>query len=415
MKYILIGAGSRGMTYAQWAVRHNIEIAAVAELRSDRLKDAAQKLNVPEDMCFSDGADLLKLGKIADAAIIATMDRDHYGHVMQALDCGYDILLEKPISPDAKECIEIEEKANALGLNITVCHVLRYNNFFGTIKDILETGDLGKIVAIKHSENIGNYHMAHSFVRGNWRNDTLSSPIIMQKSCHDLDILLWLTGSHCTKVAAFGGLNYFRPENAPEGAADRCLDCPKARNCRFDAKTVYTSTLGGWPTDVVCLEQTEEALLEALKTSPYGRCVYRCDNNVCDHMSIIMEFENGVTATFSLTAQTSACHRNIHIMCEDGEIIGDGENRQILVRRHVTSPSFTFDERIINVRTNGSGHGGGDAGIMEDFSASIGNAAADSRSSISKSVESHLMACAIEQSRLTGKVVDMAEYRKSLT
>lgn len=414
MKYILIGAGSRGMTYAQWAVSHGIEIAAIAELRSDRLQDAARRLNVPESMCFSDGGELLKLGKIADAAIIATMDRDHYSHVMQALDCGYDILLEKPISPDARECLEIEEKATVLGRSVTVCHVLRYNNFFGTLKSIIDSGDLGKIVAIKHSENIGNYHMAHSFVRGNWRNDTLSSPIIMQKSCHDLDILLWLTGSHCTKVAAFGGLNYFKESNAPKGSAARCLDCPVAAECRFDAKRVYTSTLGGWPTDVVCLEQTEEALLETLKTSPYGRCVYRCDNNVCDHMSIIMEFENGVTATFSLTAQTSACHRNIHIMCEDGEIIGSGETKQILVRRHVASPADTFEERVINLRTNGSGHGGGDDGIMEDFSASVGNTASESRSSISKSVESHLMACAIEEARLTGKVVDMKEFRKSL-
>ena len=414
MKYILIGAGSRGMIYAQWAVNHNIQIAAIAELRPDRLKDAAKRLNVPEEMCFLDGAELLKLGKIADAAIICTMDRDHYGHVMQALDCGYDILLEKPISPDPRECIEIEEKANALGRSITVCHVLRYTNFFGTLKEIIDSGELGKVVAIKHSENIGNYHMAHSFVRGNWRNDTLSSPIIMQKSCHDLDILLWLTGSHCTKVAAFGSLSYFKECNAPMGSAARCLDCPVAESCRFDARKVYIPTLGGWPADIVCLEQTEEALLEALKTSPYGRCVYRCDNNVCDHMSIIMEFENGVTATFSLTAQTSACHRNIHIMCEDGEIFGVEEHRQIIVRRHVASPADSFDERVYNLRTNGSGHGGGDAGIMEDFSASVGNTAADSRSSISKSVESHLMACAIEEARLTGKVVDMAEFRKSV-
>ena len=414
MKYILIGAGSRGMIYAQWAVNHNIQIAAIAELRPDRLKDAAKKLNVPEEMCFLDGAELLKLGKIADAAIICTMDRDHYGHVMQALDCGYDILLEKPISPDPRECIEIEEKANALGRSITVCHVLRYTNFFGTLKEIIDSGELGKVVAIKHSENIGNYHMAHSFVRGNWRNDTLSSPIIMQKSCHDLDILLWLTGSHCTKVAAFGSLSYFKERNAPTGSAARCLECPVAESCRFDARKVYIPTLGGWPADIVCLEQTEEALLEALKTSPYGRCVYRCDNNVCDHMSIIMEFENGVTATFSLTAQTSACHRNIHIMCEDGEIFGVEEHRQIIVRRHVASPADSFDERVYNLRTNGSGHGGGDAGIMEDFSASVGNTAADSRSSISKSVESHLMACAIEESRLTGKVVDMSEFRKSV-
>ena len=414
MKYILIGAGNRGMTYGQWATDHGIEIAAIAELRPDRRKAAAVRLNVPEQMCFADAAQLLGLGKIADAAIIATMDRDHYAHVMQALDCGYDILLEKPISPDPKECLEIEEKANKLGLSITVCHVLRYTNFFCSIKEIIDSGKLGKITAIKHSENIGNFHMAHSFVRGNWRNDRLSSPIIMQKSCHDLDILLWLVDSHCTKVAAFGGLSYFKEENAPAGSAERCLNCPVAETCRFDAKKAYTPCLGGWPTEVVCLEQTEEALLEALKTSPYGRCVYRCDNNVCDHMSIIMEFENGVTATFSLTAQTSACHRNIHIMCEHGEILADDGLRQIVVRHHVASQADTFAEEVINVRTNGSGHGGGDAGIMEDFAASITGSDAQTRSSISKSVESHLMACAIEKARLTGAVVDMAEFRSLL-
>ena len=414
MKYILIGAGSRGHTYGSWAHNHGIEIAAIAEIRPDRLASAAKEWSVPEDRCFTDVNDLFALGKIADAAIIATMDRDHYGHVMAALDCGYDILLEKPISPSAKECLEIEEKANALGRKITVCHVLRYTNFFGTIKDILDSGELGKVVAIKHSENIGNFHMAHSFVRGNWRNDTLSSPIIMQKSCHDLDILLWLIGEKCTKVAAFGGLRYFNEAHAPEGSAARCLDCPVAEFCRFDALKCYLPVLGGWPTDVVCLEQTEDALMEALKTGPYGRCVYRCDNNVCDHMSIIMEFEGGATATFSLTAQTSACHRNIHIMCEDGEIIADDGQRQIVVQHFVSSQADSFIERTINVRTNGSGHGGGDAGIMEDFAASITERTSDSRSSISRSVESHLMACAIEESRLTGKVVDMEEFRKTL-
>ncbi len=414
MKFVLIGAGSRGMTYALWAKQHGMEIAAIAEKRPDRLNSAGDRLGVPEAMRFSDAAPLFAQGKIADAAIIATMDRDHYGHVMQALDCGYDILLEKPISPVPRECIAIEEKANALGRKITVCHVLRYTNFFMQIKEILDSGELGKVVAIKHSENIGSFHMAHSFVRGNWRNDQLSSPIILQKSCHDLDILLWLTGAHCTKVSAFGSLSYFRESNAPAGSSDRCLSCAVADSCRFDARKAYLPVLGQWPADVVCLEQTEEALMEALKTGPYGRCVYRCDNNVCDHMSILMEFDNGVTATFSLTAQTSACHRNIHIMCEDGEILADDGERRIVVTHHVSSQADTFTERVINVRTNGSGHGGGDAGIMEDFTAVL-SGEKESRSSISRSVESHLMAFAIEQARLTGNVVDMAEYRKSLT
>jgi len=413
MKYILIGAGSRGMTYGTWAVQNGIEIAAIAEIRPDRLNNAAKVLNVSKTMCFSHPDPLFALGKIADAAIIATMDRDHYGHVMDALRCGYDILLEKPISPDPAECLAIETAAKNLGRTITVCHVLRYTAFFSKLKEIIDSGEIGKIISIQHAENIGNFHMAHSFVRGNWRNDSLSSPIILQKSCHDLDILLWLTGAHCKKVAAFGSLTCFREENAPAGSTNRCLTCPVAKDCRFDAWQAYQPVLGRWPADVVCLEQSEDALRQALETGPYGRCVYRCDNNVCDHMSIIMEFEDGITATFSLSAHSSQVHRTIHIMGEHGEINADGLDGRITVTPFVRNQAQDMVSRTIYVKNDDGGHGGGDNGIMEDFTASL-ICAGDSRSSISRSVESHLMAFAIEQSRLTGKTVNMEEYRNSL-
>lgn len=414
MKFVLIGAGSRGMTYGSWCRDHGYDIAAIAELRPDRLAAAADRLGVPKAMCFTDTPQLFSLGKIADAAIIATMDRDHYGHVMQALDLGYDILLEKPISPDSTECVEIEEKANTLGRKITVCHVLRYTPFFSKLKEILDSGELGKIVAIRHEENIGNFHMAHSFVRGNWRNDQLSSPIIMQKSCHDLDILLWLTGAHCTKVAAFGSLDYFTGVNAPENSTDRCLSCPAAANCRFDAWKAYLPVLGSWPANVVCLEPSEEALRTALETGPYGRCVYRCDNNVCDHMSVIMAFDSGATATFSLTAQSSAVHRSIHIMCQDGEIEADTLDNKITLRRFQPNQITPPQEQVIHPKSGDSGHGGGDSGVIQDFIQSLQSPSHQSRSSISRSVESHLMACAIEQSRLSGQVVDMQQFRSQL-
>ena len=413
MKYILIGAGSRGTIYSRLAHNRGVTIAAIAEKRADRLHALADQLNVPKKMRFATAEEMLSREKMADAALICSQDRDHFGHVMLALEKGYDVLLEKPISPDPKECITIEQTANRLGRKVTVCHVLRYTPFWGTIKDVLDSGEIGKVVAIKHSENIGNFHMAHSFVRGNWGNSAASAPIILAKSCHDLDMLLWLTGAHCTSVSAFGRLTYFKEANAPAGSADRCFTCQAAKDCRYEAWKMYRPVLGQWPADIVCLEQTEKALAEALKTGPYGRCVYRCDNDVCDHMSIILDFDSGVTATFSLTAQTSACHRNIHIMCEDGEIIADDEHNQVLVKKHISSQADTFEERVINVRTNGSGHGGGDWGILNDFTESLLSGNADSRSSISRSTESHLMAFAIEQSRLTGKTVDMQQFKAS--
>lgn len=413
MKYVLIGAGSRGMIYGSWAVKHGIEIAAVAELRPDRLQHAGEQLNVAENMRFACADELFAQGKLGDAAIVATQDQDHFGHVMQALDLGYDILLEKPISPSPRECLLIEEKAKALGRKVTVCHVLRYTNFFGKVKEILDSGELGKIVSIKHSENIGNYHMAHSFVRGNWRREDESSCIILAKSCHDLDLLLWYTDAHCTKVASFGSLSYFKESNAPAGSAARCLDCPVAENCRYDARKAYLPVLGSWPADVVCLEQTEEAMLEALKTSPYGRCVYRCDNDVCDHMSTIFEFDDGVTATFSLTAQTNRIHRNMHIMCEDGELIADDGLGTITVNHFSSNGATTYETRTIKVVNGPSGHGGGDAGVISEFTDSL-LGKAETRSTISRSVESHLMACAAEESRKTGKVVVLEDYRKEI-
>ena len=410
MTLALIGAGQRGMIYAEYAYfKKGAQIAAIVEPHEERRKIAAEKFRVPEEFCFTCVEDFFAKGKLADALILASMDKDHYEQTMAALDCGYDILLEKPVSPDPTECLKIAKKAKELDKKIVVCHVLRYTNFFGKIKEIVDSGTLGKVIAINHSENVGNFHIAHSFVRGNWRRKDQSSPIIMQKSCHDMDILAWIVGSEAKKVASFGSLRHFKEENAPEGSAARCLDCKAADRCQYHAVKAYMPVRGGWPATLLGPDQSEEGIMKALETSPYGRCVYRCDNDVCDHMSMAMEFENGVTATFSLTAQTNSVHRHIHIMCEHGEIEGDGVRQQITVRRFAPNGCETFEERTIHIRTNGSGHGGGDAGIMEEFTNG-----GQSLTSISNSVESHLMAGAMEEARLTGRVVDLAEYRKSI-
>ena len=409
MNLILIGAGQRGMIYARYACQQGHPIVAVAEPDEARREAARTLLHIPKENCFRTAEDLLRLPRMGDAAIIATMDRDHYSQAVTAMRLGYDLLMEKPISPDPAETLSIADTAAELGRRVVICHVLRYSPFFRKLREILNTGELGKIISIEHTENVGNYHIAHSFVRGNWRNEKLSSPILLQKSCHDLDLLLWLTGQSVRRIFSAGSLSFFRPENAPEGSTERCLDCPAAGNCRFDARKVYLPVTGDWPARVLTADQTEAGILEALRTGPYGRCVFRCDNDVCDHQSVAMEFEDGATAVFTLCGMTDRMHRTIHIMCEHGEILGDDDPGEILISRFRSSMTEnSVQERILIGQVQGD-HSGGDIALMDAFLAGPETGKV-LLSDITRSVESHLLAFAAEDSRHTGQAMEMAAW-----
>ena len=413
MKFVLIGAGQRGMIYAKYAAEKGHVIAAVAECDEARRRIAGETFGIPEACRFPSGKELLAEPKLGDAAIIATMDRDHYREAIPAMEKGYHLLLEKPISPDPAETLEIEKAAERTGRQVTVCHVLRYSPFFRELKKAAGGGKIGKVLTIQHNENIGNFHIAHSFVRGNWRRSDLTSPLIMQKSCHDMDLLVWLAGSGCESIASFGDLTYFREENAPEGSAERCCDCMLKDSCRFSAYLCYLPVTGSWPAAVLTEDQTEEGLREAIRTGPYGRCVYRCDNNVCDHQVCILRFTNGVTATFNLSGFTNQMARTIKIMGEDGEIRASETDNEIEIIRFASNGITAPEREIIHPEVIESGHSGGDSGIVEDFLAILEGKLSESSTDIHESVESHMMACAAEEARISGSVIRIADFRKA--
>ncbi|SHO48392.1 Gfo/Idh/MocA family protein [Anaerocolumna xylanovorans] len=415
MNIALVGAGQRGMIYSEYVYNtKKADIVAVVEPEDNRRAAAAEKFGIPSGMQFKKIEDFYQKGRIADAVIIASMDQDHYEQVMSALELGYDILLEKPISPNPKECLKIQDKANQKGCKVIVCHVLRYTNFFAAIKEVIDSGELGKVITIQHNENVGNYHIAHSFVRGNWRRSDLSSSLIMQKSCHDMDILAWMVGSEAKKITSFGSLKYFKEENAPEGSSDRCLTCKAAKNCRFDARKVYLPVIGSWPAVVLTQDQTEEGINKALAEGPYGRCVYRCDNDVCDNQVALIEFKNNATVSFNLSGFTNKISRTIKVMCENGEIRGDDSLNQIEVTKFASNAIDAFEQRIIHTGLTQGGHGGGDVALMEDFIYQLSADSNNSRSSITQSVESHIMAYAAEQSRITGEIIDVDVLKSQL-
>ena len=414
----IAGCGSRGLdTYAACQSRFpdKMKIVAAADTRPEKLAQMKAVCGLQDAQCYESAEEMLAAGKLADVMFICTQDQQHHQHAMAALNLGYHLLLEKPISESAEKCLDIERLANEKHLRVIVCHVLRYTVFYQKIKELIDCGTVGEVVSVQASEQVGYWHQAHSFVRGNWCVQEKSAPMILAKCCHDMDILLWLTGKHCRKVSSFGSLRHFRKEYAPQGAAARCTeDCPAAETCPYNAVRFYMGRLKagnlGWPINILTTQHDEAGVMKALREGPYGRCVYRCDNDVVDHQVVNLQLEDGVTVNFSMCGFSKYNHRSIRIMGTHGEIVADTNDHLI----HVMP--FVGEESVIDVTTltqDFSGHAGGDARMLEEFmDVLLGNSQGSaSLSEISRSVESHLVALAAEASRINGgAMVDMEAF-----
>ncbi|HEX7064128.1 MAG TPA: Gfo/Idh/MocA family oxidoreductase [Bacillales bacterium] len=413
IKAALIGAGSRGMdAYASYALKnpYDINFIAVAEPNEERRKKFSQYHGISGEMAFSSWEELLEKPKLCEALLICTQDRQHFEPAMKALQKGYKILLEKPMSPHPLETLRMAEEAERLGSTMMICHGMRYSTYFSTLKTLIDNEAIGKVTSIQWNENVGFWHHAHSFVRGNWRNSNESSPMILQKSCHDMDMLQWLVNGNCVKVSSFGDLTYFKEENAPEGSTNRCTDgCKIEHECPFSAIKMYLNEKDEWPANVVSMEPTLEARMKALKEGPYGRCVYRCDNNVVDHQVVNLLFDNEVTVAFTMSAFTNEVSRTFKIMGTTGEIRGDHFKNEIEIK-HFSGKRETIIPEIVE-----GGHDGADTLIMRDFVELVeNNQVGKMKTSGMESAKSHLIAFASEESRLTGKTIEMGNYINQL-
>lgn len=424
IKVALAGLGSRGKdTYAPTAklFPEKMEIVAIADIDPEKVEEVAREYNIPKEMCFSSAEELIAGEKLADAMFITTQDRQHVGQAIPALKKGYHLLLEKPISPDLEECREIVQVAQACKKHVIVCHVLRYTPIYSKLKEVLDSGVAGEIVSVMSIENVGYWHQAHSFVRGNWRDSKTTSPMILQKCCHDMDLLLWLTGKTCESVSSFGGTYLFKKECAPEGAARRCLDgCQAKERCPYDAEKIYIQhhKIGAqkgckeWPLDVLTLHPDVESVTKAIKTGPYGRCVYYCDNNVVDHQVVNLKMTDGSTISHTMCAFTATGSRYTKFMGTLGEVIADMTENTIRITEFGKEETEVID--ISKFASDFSGHGGGDNRMVEEFLDMLGNGAGPTirTTAVEKSIESHYCSIGAEESRLAGgKVIMLDNYR----
>ena len=403
----IAGCGSRGQdTYTRilLTMPDQAVVVAAADLDPDKLAGMRRLTGIPESACYPSAEAMLQEPKLADVMFICTPDDCHYAHAKAALLRGYDLLLEKPIAPMAEQCTELDTIAREQGRRVAVCHVLRYTPFYQKIHALLEEGCVGQIMSIQALEQVCYWHQAHSFVRGNWHSEEESSCMILAKCCHDMDILLWLTGRHCERVSSFGSLGLFRKDQAPEGSAQRCIDCT-LKDCPYNAVRFYTERFreGGdaWPQNVVAFEPTEEKIMQALRDGPYGRCVYHCDNDVVDHQAVNLLLEGGITVNFTMTAFTAHGGRMLRIGGTMGELVCDMKANTIRVMR------YGHEDELIDVSTladDFSGHGGGDARMVHEFVQYLRGeiAMSPTLTSLNRSVESHLVALAAEESRKAG-------------
>lgn len=427
---VILGYGDRSSRYAEYAKQkpEELKIVGVIDTNPLKVRQCQEEYGLEENQLFYSLDEFLKAKVQCDVVINGTMDQLHYQTTMPLLERGYDILLEKPITGNYKELLEIEQKAKEKGCKVVVCHVLRYTPYYSTIKKIIDSGRIGAVKSMQLNEHVWFGHFVNAYVRGKWRNEKeCGSGFLLAKCCHDTDLMCWLNNStHPTFVHSFGSKSFFVEENAPLGATQYCYECPHRGNCMFDAEPFeiekdyipfYTWAGINKPLDEITLEEKREFL----KQDVYGQCVYKTDMDIVDRQCVSVEFANGSIGTLNMIGASTVAGRHIHVICEYGEILGYVEENKIRVyvfdKDKLESKEELIDLNDLydfsDVDNAVGGHYGGDYAIMADLVRFInGEETSVSTTVIEDSVNSHLICYAAEKSRKEKAVIDLQrEYR----
>ena len=422
---VLVGAGNRADVYASVALKQPEKLKVVGIVDPDPIRRELMrnKYNVPYENCFDDVLEFTKKDKFADAVINGTMDHQHVETSIPVLEKGYDLLLEKPFAVNENEMNKLLDVARTNGSKVVIGHVLRYTDFYRSIKDHIMSGKIGRIISIETCEHVNYHHMAVSYVRGKWRSEKLClAPMLLAKSCHDIDIMLWMMNETSPlSVSSFGSDFQFGTERKPDGAGRRCMvDCPYVDECIFSAKANYLAA-PRWKQYVwKCIEGeseiTEKTKEDSLKTdNPYGKCVwdFERDGNV-DHQNVIINFSNGAIGSFSMIGGSAKSERNIHIVGTKGEIKGTFEDSQYVVRTMAPSTKSGYTETAYSLNQTGDmigakgGHGGGDEKLVLDFLDYLnGHEPSVSCATLEDSVISHRTVFAADRARKECRITDI--------
>jgi hypothetical protein len=401
IRAVIIGAGARGnRVFADLMCTRDLgwTVSAVVEPDEGRRAGFRRRHGLPVDRAYASLDALLQGPCVGDVAFVCTPDVTHYSICAAVSEAGYDVLLEKPIATSLPDCLALLDIQKTYDNRIFVAHVLRYAPFFRAIKQIVASRDYGLVRNIRLVENVGHWHFAHSYVRGNWRRREESAPIVLTKASHDLDIIAWLLETDRPAfVSSFGSLEYFTEANAPPEAAERCVECPLEGTCLYSARRFYVHDEPGWPYDV--LGPDAAGRRHSIENGPYGRCVWKSDNDVCDNQVVNIQFESGVHASFGLYGLTSDNTRRIAILMDRAELVGDLRHGRLEIHEF-TGRQNEVATREIPIPVAEDHHGGGDLSLLRTLHEHLTTGAhREVMTSLESSIASHVLAFLADESR----------------
>ena len=404
VKLAIIGTGLRGAyTYAPLIAKYKdkCEIVAFVENKKGRRDLFLEKYPVDKDMVFDNLNDFIAHDKLADAVIISHYDLLHYDTAQVLLVKGYDVLVETPVANSLDGLVHLKEYSlkNKDRL-FMVAYNNRYSSFYTKLKEIVDDKKLGDLINISYNVDIGYQNFVHNYVRGNWRITSDTATIMLTNSCQDIDMMINLSKGKCQKVSCFSDLRIFNWENFNTKMSENCFRCSEEESCPFSAKKIYLQE-DKLINNSVHINPTKDNLEAILKQGPYGKCVFYCDNDVCDNLTSIFKFDNKVTSNFNINAFTKESDKKIRLFFKEGEVEASFKQKEIKIKSFLNT-----DEKIIKIDQENT-----DEKLFLDFIDRVKNKNYKSCiSDVGSVIESHVATFAAEFANVSETVVDIKSF-----
>jgi len=349
--------------------------------QSDKALDRAKKANPDIRVCKSTD-ELVRMDEL-DWIFIGSFNAMHIEHAVPAINAGKHVFCEKPLATTKQDCLDIlEAHRSHAAQSFGVGFVLRYSKFYRTIKEWIDQGKLGDLISMEFNETLHPQHGAS--MHGNWRRKVeWSGPMILEKCCHDMDLMHWLTGSKPARVASFGGLNFFKPEYA---------DHDKLYDKGEDGFGFYERGLASGY--AVGLENNIDP--------------FSADKDTIDNQVAIMQLENGANVSFHYCMHAAQTERRFYMLGTRGSI------RANVLTGTVEYSPVGWERRVESVQPiSGDGHGGAEQPMTKDILACMFDGV-PMPTTVEDGVTASFISLGIDESRVSGGVIDMNSYWESM-